>query len=153
VDNTVARFHISEPKWDGSYNLDPTIAKELYRTPCSDPSGRRVNLGRDEAKGVPTWAAVNVDRLLPVPQLDLCTDSFRGRLVDHVEQAAKKVEQLYVKMPENNDRQRQEKARTGADLSALQRTRDLVLEDNARIEAQSKDRSRSPSPSRSRNKM
>ena len=162
-DFSIARFRPKPPKWEKSLHTDPELEKSLYRIPCFDCTGKNfASLGRETPKGVPTWNPVEVDRNLPPLTSGSCSETFRHQLVKHIDKAVQVVDDEYIRMPTRTERERNMKARAGADLFNLQQTRERILREEAEAEAEAaeaaavqadrKSPSFSPSHSRSRSK-
>lgn len=128
--HTVAAFRTNSfIKWDGSSTLDPEMEKEIYRTPCRDPSGTFYrNLGREPYKGDKKWKPTSVDSDLPDVTVSMLTDSFRTRLVVHISSVVEKEREVYEHMPIATEAQRNAKARHGADLNNLEMVKADLLD-------------------------
>lgn len=126
-DFTIAQFRPKSPVWEQCLHPDPEIDKLLYRTPCFDCSGRSMSsVGRDEAKGCVVWVPPQVDRAIPNVSIGACSPTFRRQLEKHVERAAEIVEDQYSLMPHRTERERNARARVGADLHNLRSVRNRV---------------------------
>jgi hypothetical protein len=143
-DFSIARFRPKTPIWEQCLHPDPAIEKELYRTPCFDCTGKNMaSVGREEAKGCVVWVPPEVDRSIPTVSVDACSPTFRKQLAGRVSRAADIVNDQYALMPSRTERERNLKAKAGADLYNLQMVRDKVLEEKS-----SAGRSHSKSPQR-----
>jgi hypothetical protein len=142
-DFSIARFRSKSPIWEACLHPDPEIEKTLYRTPCFDCTGKNMSsMGREEAKGCVVWAPPETDRSIPAVTTDSCSTTFRKQLTTHVERQAASLEEQYARMPSRTEKERNLKAKAGADLFNLQQVRDRVLQGSG--SPSSPGRSRSP---------
>ncbi len=131
----ISKFRPAPLTWDGSFFPDAKMLKQLYRTPCRDPSGKVItSLGRDEAKGVPAWKPPEVDRNIPDPKFTACSHDFQVQLLKHMDEVIEKVEREYAKSTGNTQAHSNLKARMGADLNNLKQKRDKLKRDLAEID-------------------
>ena len=120
VDHSIAQFHYSVPKWDGSFNMDPELAKTIHRTPVSDPSGKKIfSLQRDMAKGVAPWKPGPQDRDFP----ESINVGHADHVIHHLTTVAHNIEVEYNQIPTTNERCRTYKASLGSDLYRIQNCR------------------------------
>lgn len=132
-DATLARFHRYPDPWDSSFDLNSELKKQLYRTPCRDPSGKLIrNLGRDDNRGGIPWKAVEVDRNLPMTTFDSCSESFQVQVVKHMDDVIARVEKEYASAPTKTQAQSNLKASLGADLNNLKHRREQIRVELAR---------------------
>lgn len=139
-DSTLARFHRYPEPWDSSFEPSKELKKELYRTPCRDPSGQLIrNLGRDAyPKGVKPWKAVEVDRNLPGTTFDSCSETFQVQVVKHLDDVIRRVEKEYAKAPTTTQAQSNLKASLGADLNNLKTRREQIRVELAKADEANK---------------
>ena len=150
---TVAAFRTNELKWDGSSTLDSHVEKEIYRTPCRDPSGIFYrNLGREPYRGDKKWKPTSVDTDLPDVTMSMLTDSFRTRLVVHISTIVTKEKYIFDHMPITTDAQRNAKAKHGADLNNLEMVKTELLDSIMQVEKEEKEKELLKSKSKSTKK-
>jgi hypothetical protein len=122
-DHSIARFRTPEPKWDKSPHTAEPLLKSLYRIPDFDCTGKHVfSLGREEAKGCVTWVPPEADRSIPPVTPQACTASFQAILAKHLESTVVGVDNDVGMLPARTEKERNIKARAGADLFNLQQT-------------------------------
>lgn len=127
-DHSIARFRDPGFKWDQTLQTDRNLLKSLYRIPNRDPSGQIIrSLCREETKGLTVWKPPEVDRTIPPVEPDKCTHSFKELVSKHVQRAAAVVDAEYAELPARTERERNIRARAGADLFELQQARDKLL--------------------------
>lgn len=127
-DFSIARFRDPGYRWDQTLQTDRNLLKSLYRIPNRDPSGQVIrSLCREETKGLTVWKPPEVDRTIPPVNPDKCTPSFKELVARHVQKAAAAVDAEYVELPARTERERNIRARAGADLFEMQQTRDKLL--------------------------
>jgi hypothetical protein len=130
---TIAAFHQKQNKWDGSFVLDSEIAKDLYRTPCRDPTGKVIfSLSRDPfipSKGKPSWKPPDATNDLPEPTFEKCAMSFQEHLLAHMNYVIAKVEEEYRKMPDKTVAKSTLRAKVGADLNDLKLQQQKLLKE------------------------
>ena len=123
----ISQFRPKEPLWNGTMTPDSRMLKELYRVPCSDPSGQLIRgVKRDEAKGAKPWKACETDKNIPPPTFEHCAESYQLMLTRHMDEVIARVEREYAKMPQNTLKQSELKASVGADLANLRREREEI---------------------------
>lgn len=126
----ISQFKTQVAPWDSSYYPSAALTKQLYRTPCRDPSGKVItSLARDEAKGVVPWKPCEVDRQLPDPKFTECAHSFQIRLLSHLDEVVERVEKEFLRAPSSTQYHSNVKARIGADLNNLKQKRDQLKRD------------------------
>lgn len=130
---TIAAFHPKQNKWDGSFVLDGEIVKDLYRTPCRDPTGKVIfSLSRDPfipSKGKPSWKPPDATNDLPEPTFEKCAMSFQEHLLAHMNYVIAKVEEEYRKMPDKTVAKSTLRAKVGADLNDLKLQQQKLLKE------------------------
>jgi hypothetical protein len=120
----ISQFRPPQPRFDGSYYPDDKLLTQLYRTPCRDPSGTLIlNLGRDETKGAKAWKTPQPDQDIPNPSFASCAETYRTRVLKHMDDVVEKVEQEYKALPSRTQEQSTLKAQVGADLNNLKQRR------------------------------
>mmetsp|Transcript_8813 Transcript_8813/g.7878 ORF Transcript_8813/g.7878 Transcript_8813/m.7878 type:complete len:221 (+) Transcript_8813:42-704(+) len=129
--NTIARFRPISPKWNCSTSLGE-LDHVLYRTPDTDPSGERIfSLSRPTSPLV--WKPnLAHDRDFNDPPLDSLPSVYRKHLINHLDHSIEKIKQEYDKTNSfiMTERNRQIKAKIGADLYNLQRTKEKLRNTN-----------------------
>lgn len=130
---TIAAFHQKQNKWDGSFVLDSEIVKDLYRTPCRDPTGKVIfSLSRDPfvpSIGKPSWKPPDTTNDLPEPTFENFAVSFQEQLLAHMSYVIAKVEEEYRKMPDKSVAKSTLRAKVGADLNDLKLQQQKLLKE------------------------
>lgn len=132
----ISQFRPPQPRFDGSYYADEKLLGQLYRTPCRDPSGTLIlNLGRDQTKGTKAWKTPQPDQDIPQPSFASCAESYRTRVLKHMNDVVEKVSQEYKALPAKTQEQNTLRAQVGADLNNLkQRQAQLKQELDEHVE-------------------
>jgi hypothetical protein len=123
----ISAFHQKTNKWDGSRNPGDEVLKELYRTPCRDPTGKVIfSLARDLTipEGKKAWYPAESGRDFPNPQ---CSLAFQIPALAHLMTAIERIEEEYKKMPEHTQAESALKATVSADLNNLKMEKDRLL--------------------------
>lgn len=130
VDCTIARFRPKEKKMVTSHYPTPELVKTLYRdhTIGGDTSGRRIfNLGRDLKRGGIPWRPGAFDKDINPIGFEQSHPWFRKMLLGQLETAVAKAESDLKAMKPTTDKERNAKARLGAELHVLITKRDALI--------------------------